>query len=47
MYKVLLEKYLWSRDDARQFSEFLLPMLEYDPTSRSTAAQSLNHVWLK
>ena len=31
---------------AQQMSEFLLPMLEFAPSQRATAAQALRHPWL-
>lgn len=44
---VLTEKYEWSRQDAHEFAAFLKPMLEFDPERRATAAQCLDHPWLK
>ncbi|KAJ8898191.1 hypothetical protein PR048_003551 [Dryococelus australis] len=46
LYNVLTEKYEWSSKEAREFTDFLLPMLEYDPSRRATAAECLNHPWL-
>lgn len=46
LYDVLVEKYRWSHKDAKDFSDFLLPMLEYDPTKRITAAESLKSPFL-
>ncbi|KAF5288266.1 hypothetical protein FQA39_LY04034 [Lamprigera yunnana] len=43
---VLLEKYEWSRKDAEDFSDFLKPMLNFDPEKRATAAECLKHPWL-
>lgn len=43
---VLTEKYEWSRKDAEEFAAFLKPMLEFDPDSRATAAECLQHQWL-
>ncbi|KAK3751664.1 hypothetical protein RRG08_065571 [Elysia crispata] len=43
---VLTEKYEWSEKDARDFSDFLLPMLAFDPSERATAAECLKHPWL-
>ena len=39
--------YNFSKDEAKEIEEFLLPMLEYDPKKRATAAEMLNHKWLK
>lgn len=44
---VLREKYEWGLEDAIEFSEFLSPMLDYDPKSRATASECLQHSWLK
>ncbi|XP_030403909.1 host cell factor 1 [Gopherus evgoodei] len=43
---VLLEKYEWPREQAATFAQFLLPMLEFLPEQRPTAAQCLQHPWL-
>lgn len=47
LYAVLTQKYSWSSRDARNFADFLVPMLQYDTKQRATAAQSLNHPWIK
>ncbi|XP_073456436.1 SRSF protein kinase 3 isoform X3 [Aquarana catesbeiana] len=46
LFDVLVEKYEWSLEEATQFSDFLLPMLEFIPEKRATAAQCLQHPWL-
>ncbi|XP_041655099.1 SRSF protein kinase 3 isoform X2 [Cheilinus undulatus] len=46
LFEVLLEKYEWPLDQAAQFSDFLLTMLELEPERRATAAQCLQHAWL-
>ncbi|KAM6929271.1 SRSF protein kinase 3 isoform 2-T2 [Lycodopsis pacificus] len=46
VFEVLLEKYEWPLDQAAQFSDFLLTMLELQPERRATAAQCLQHPWL-
>ncbi|XP_050073926.1 SRSF protein kinase 3 [Anopheles maculipalpis] len=43
---VLIEKYEWPEEDALEFSDFLKPMLDYDPRTRATAADCLRHSWL-
>lgn len=43
---VLTEKYEWSSKDAKEFADFLKPMLEFDKEQRATAAQCLKHAWL-
>ncbi|KAH9512709.1 SRSF protein kinase 2 [Bulinus truncatus] len=47
LIEVLTEKYEWSEKDAREFSEFLIPMLAFDPAERATAAECLKHPWLQ
>ncbi|XP_043107282.1 SRSF protein kinase 1b isoform X6 [Puntigrus tetrazona] len=43
---VLVEKYEWPREEAQNFSDFLLPMLDLIPEKRSTAAECLRHSWI-
>ena len=45
-YEVLVEKYGWDPQEAQEFADFLLPMLEYDPAMRATALECLQHPWL-
>lgn len=47
LYEVLTEKYDWLPSEAREFAEFLTPMLEFDPSMRATAAECLKHQWLQ
>ncbi|XP_016974714.1 SRSF protein kinase 3 isoform X2 [Drosophila rhopaloa] len=44
---VLVEKYDWDPVEAKKFSDFLLPMLEYNPVIRASAAECLQHPWLE
>nr|XP_046240204.1 SRSF protein kinase 1b [Scatophagus argus] len=46
LFDVLVEKYEWSKEEAHNFSSFLLPMLDLVPERRATAAQCLAHPWL-
>ncbi|XP_062246919.1 SRSF protein kinase 3 isoform X2 [Platichthys flesus] len=46
LYEVLVEKYHFRLEEAHGFSEFLLPMLDYHPKKRATAAECLHHPWL-
>lgn len=46
LFEVLLEKYEWPLEQAAQFSDFLLTMLEFEPGKRATAAEGLQHPWL-
>ncbi|ORX38691.1 kinase-like domain-containing protein [Kockovaella imperatae] len=44
---VLKEKYLMEAEEAELLSSFLLPMMRYDSDARATAAEMVNHPWLK
>ena len=44
---VLVEKYHFSQEDAQGVSDFMQPMLDFDPRSRATALDSLRHPWLR
>jgi serine/threonine protein kinase len=44
---VLHEKYKWKESVAREFADFLLPMLSWDPEIRAKAKSLLSHKWLK
>ncbi|KAH3819608.1 hypothetical protein DPMN_121347 [Dreissena polymorpha] len=46
LYEVLMEKYEWDPDEATAFSDFLVPMLEFEPEKRATAWDCLQHPWL-
>lgn len=46
LYEVLMEKYEWSLQEATDLTDFLMPMMEYIPEKRATAAQCLQHPWL-
>ncbi|KAH8399946.1 hypothetical protein KR215_004575, partial [Drosophila sulfurigaster] len=46
MDKILVEKYNWSSVQAKEFADFLTPMLHVDPRLRSSAISSLVHPWL-
>ncbi|KAK7324895.1 hypothetical protein VNO77_28815 [Canavalia gladiata] len=43
--KVLMEKYDFSEQDASSMADFLLPLLDFVPDKRPTAAQCLSHPW--
>lgn len=47
MFETLVKVYKWAPGHAYPFSEFLSIMLQYDPNKRATAAQCLQHKWLK
>lgn len=47
LYDVLSEKYDWNQADSKEFSAFLLPMLDLDQDSRVSATQCLKHPWFK
>ncbi|KAJ0083546.1 hypothetical protein Patl1_30530 [Pistacia atlantica] len=44
--KVLAEKYDFSEQDANDMADFLVPLLDFVPEKRPTAAQCLSHPWL-
>ncbi|MEQ2252287.1 hypothetical protein ILYODFUR_020215 [Ilyodon furcidens] len=46
LYDVLVEKYSFLLEQASEFSDFLLCMLDYHSERRATAAQCLRHPWL-
>ncbi|XP_039972150.1 SRSF protein kinase 2-like isoform X2 [Xiphias gladius] len=46
LFEILRDKYEWPREEAVQFSSFLLTMLELLPEKRATAAQCLKHPWI-
>lgn len=41
----MIEKYDFSEEDANGMAEFLLPLLDFVPEKRPTAAQCLQHPW--
>lgn len=43
---MLMEKYHFKEVEAQGITDFLLPMLEWDPQKRATAQQMLSHPWL-
>ena len=45
--EVLHEKYHFSREDAEDISNFMLPLLEFDPKERATAFEVIKSDWLK
>ncbi|OMP06513.1 hypothetical protein CCACVL1_01537 [Corchorus capsularis] len=44
--KVLIEKYEFSEQDASNMTDFLIPILDFVPEKRPTAAQCLLHPWM-
>lgn len=46
IHKVLINKYKMNEKEARDFEDFLMPMLEWDPAKRASAQQMLDHPWL-
>lgn len=47
LFEVLVDKYKWECYEAREFTNFLTPMLDFDPNRRATAEECLRHPWLK
>jgi len=46
LYDVLTEKYEWDPKTAKEFSEWLIPMLAFEPSERATAMDCINHPFL-
>ncbi|KAI7743366.1 hypothetical protein M8C21_003549 [Ambrosia artemisiifolia] len=46
LHKVLKEKYEFSEQDATDLADFLVPLLDFAPEKRPTAAELLTHRWL-
>jgi len=46
LYQVLTEKYEWDNRTAKEFSDFLVPMLAFDPNQRVSAEDCLTHPFL-
>ncbi|GAV81556.1 Pkinase domain-containing protein [Cephalotus follicularis] len=44
--RLLVDKYKFSDTDAREFAEFLCPILDFAPEKRPSAQQCLEHPWL-
>mmetsp|Transcript_3910 Transcript_3910/g.9475 ORF Transcript_3910/g.9475 Transcript_3910/m.9475 type:complete len:1074 (+) Transcript_3910:420-3641(+) len=45
--EVLMEKYHFSKEDANGVADFIRPLLDFDPKTRSTALDALRSDWLK
>ncbi|CAL9163900.1 uncharacterized protein LOC135654025 [Musa acuminata AAA Group] len=45
--QLLVDKYKFSEADAREFAEFLCPLLDFATEKRPTAEQCLQHPWIK
>lgn len=41
-----MENYKMKPNEAQEFSDFLLPMLAWEPDKRATAKEMLSHPWL-
>lgn len=41
-----MEKYEFSEEDAKELADFLVPIFDFVPEKRPTAAQCLNHPWI-
>lgn len=45
--RVLSQQYNLAADEAAGLRDFLMPMLEFDPAKRASAAEMLDHPWLR
>lgn len=45
--RLLIDKFKFPETDAREFAEFLTPILDFAPENRPTAQQCLQHPWLQ
>lgn len=46
LYEVLTDKYEWDETMAREFADWLVPMLAFDPDKRATAEECIKHPFL-
>jgi len=46
LFPILRDKYQFSEKDAQEITDFLLPMLEYEPLKRASAQAMLKHPWV-
>ncbi|XP_051127369.1 uncharacterized protein LOC127248865 [Andrographis paniculata] len=44
--RLLVDKYKFSEQDARDFADFVCPILDFEPEKRPSAQQCLQHLWL-
>ncbi|CAJ1429410.1 unnamed protein product [Effrenium voratum] len=47
LYGVLSEKYKLSPEDAQEMTDFLMPMLSWQPAMRRSATEALKHPWVQ
>lgn len=47
LYSVLTQKYSWTSKNARDFADFLTPMLDFNTQRRADAYQCLQHKWIQ
>merc|ERR1719347_991355 len=47
LFDVLTEKYEWDPTTAKEFADWLLPMLAFDPLERATAMDCISHPFLQ
>ncbi|XP_071740071.1 uncharacterized protein [Rutidosis leptorrhynchoides] len=45
--RLLIDKFKFPETDAREFADFLTPILDFAPENRPTAQQCLQHPWLR
>mmetsp|Transcript_7743 Transcript_7743/g.7193 ORF Transcript_7743/g.7193 Transcript_7743/m.7193 type:complete len:186 (-) Transcript_7743:247-804(-) len=47
LYHVLIEKYKLKELEAKGLNDFMMKMLQWEPSKRATAKDMLSHYWLK
>lgn len=47
LYSMFTQKYFWTEKNAREFADFLTPMLDYNTKRRVTAYECLHHEWIQ
>ena len=46
LQRLLMQKYRFKKEEADMLADFLLPILQWEPTKRPTAQTLLSHPWL-
>ena len=46
LQRLLMQKYRFKKQEADMFADFMLPILQWEPTKRPSAQELLKHPWL-